>query len=248
MPESRVVVQSIFIHAFDKIQNTKLLQVYDARFRANVLECLLALGTAAGHVLLEGLRLGDVGLLGLGVVGVEGGGGGVTGVSLGGCPRRRERRRRPGRAGQTCGGRWPRPVRAGAWSEKQPWETCWQCSCRTEVDLIRACGAWLGEADQHQRYPLPQVEKGGRMNITTAFSRSPEGKQHIAQGAEAPAHPQQSESAMGSAGWPRHHPRGSREISRIRERLSGRSGIHNHPPQSSRPRNHRDDAAAARPT
>ena len=86
MPESRVVVQSIFIHAFDKIQNTKLLQVYDARFRANVLECLLALGTAAGHVLLEGLRLGDVGLLGLGVVGVEGGGGGVTGVSLGGVP------------------------------------------------------------------------------------------------------------------------------------------------------------------
>jgi hypothetical protein len=44
---------------------------------------LLALGSAALHVLLERLALGDVGLLGLGVVGVEGGRLRVAGVRLG---------------------------------------------------------------------------------------------------------------------------------------------------------------------
>ncbi len=43
---------------------------------------LLAAGSAALHVLLEGLGDGNVGLLGLGVVGVELGGCGVTSVSL----------------------------------------------------------------------------------------------------------------------------------------------------------------------
>ena len=52
---------------------------------------LLALGSAALHVLLERLALRDVGLLGLGVVGVEGGRLRVAGVRLGLCNKRRVR-------------------------------------------------------------------------------------------------------------------------------------------------------------
>ena len=49
------------------------------------LRLLLALGSAALHVLLERLALGNMGLLGLGVVGVEGGRLRVAGVRLGVC-------------------------------------------------------------------------------------------------------------------------------------------------------------------
>jgi hypothetical protein len=56
-----------------------------ARYLPMASRLLLALGSAALHVLLERLALGDVGLLGLGVVGIEGGRLRVAGVRLGIC-------------------------------------------------------------------------------------------------------------------------------------------------------------------